>query len=156
VVVASVNQDARAEGLDDRLCNAFAPSITMRMARLGLSPRSTRSASSVPASATADSNRLVATRALRRLDGAVSVLLPSYLSALGFGATQIGIIVFGPLFGFALVTLWARTLLLKQITTVGAGFTGVSAARVLAERGASVAVLDAQAWAGARRRETAA
>ena len=61
-----------------------------------------------PASATADSNRLVATRALRGLaDGAVSVLLPSYLSALGLGATQIGIIVFGTLFGSALVTLWA-------------------------------------------------
>jgi MFS family permease len=35
------------------------------------------------------------------------VLLPSYLSALGLGATQIGIIVFGTLFGSALVTLWA-------------------------------------------------
>ena len=61
-----------------------------------------------PASATPDSNRLVATRALRGLaDGAVSVLLPSYLSALGLGATQIGVIVFGTLFGSALVTLWA-------------------------------------------------
>src|SRR6266478_95837 len=61
-----------------------------------------------PASATADSNRLVATRALRGLaDGAISVLLPSYLSALGLGATQIGIIVFGTLLGSALVTLWA-------------------------------------------------
>jgi MFS family permease len=61
-----------------------------------------------PASATADSSRLVATRALRGLaDGAISVLLPSYLSALGLGATQIGIIVFGTLFGSALVTLWA-------------------------------------------------
>ena len=35
------------------------------------------------------------------------MLLPSYLSALGLGATQIGIIVFGTLFGSALVTLWA-------------------------------------------------
>jgi len=35
------------------------------------------------------------------------VLLPSYLNALGLGATQIGIIVFGTLFGSALVTLWA-------------------------------------------------
>jgi MFS family permease len=59
-------------------------------------------------SATADGKRLVATRALRGLaDGAVSVLLPSYLSALGLGATQIGIIVFGTLLGSALVTLWA-------------------------------------------------
>jgi MFS family permease len=61
-----------------------------------------------PISATADSKRLLATRALRGLaDGAVSVLLPSYLSALGLGATQIGIIVFGTLLGSALVTLWA-------------------------------------------------
>ena len=35
------------------------------------------------------------------------MLLPSYLSALGLGATQIGVIVFGTLFGSALVTLWA-------------------------------------------------
>jgi MFS family permease len=61
-----------------------------------------------PVSANPDSKRLVATRALRGLaDGAVSVLLPSYLSALGFGATQIGIIVFGTLLGSALLTLWA-------------------------------------------------
>jgi MFS family permease len=61
-----------------------------------------------PVNATADGKRLVATRALRGLaDGAVSVLLPSYLSALGFGATQIGIIVFGTLLGSALLTLWA-------------------------------------------------
>ena len=60
------------------------------------------------ASATADSNRLLATRALRGLaDGAVSVLLPSYLSALGLSATQIGTIVFSTLFGSALLTLWA-------------------------------------------------
>jgi MFS family permease len=61
-----------------------------------------------PVRATAGSKRLLATRALRGLaDGAVSVLLPSYLSALGLGATQIGIIVFGTLLGSALVTLWA-------------------------------------------------
>src|SRR5260370_22166350 len=58
-----------------------------------------------PISATADGKRLVVTRALRGFaDGAVSVLLPSYLSALGLGATQIGIIVFGTLLGSALVT----------------------------------------------------
>src|SRR5713101_894935 len=61
-----------------------------------------------PVSATADGKRLVATRAMRGLaDGAVSVLLPSYLSALGLGAAQIGIIVFATLLGSALVTLWA-------------------------------------------------
>ena len=32
------------------------------------------------------------------------MLLPPYLSALGLGATQIGVILFGTLFGSALVT----------------------------------------------------
>jgi MFS family permease len=58
--------------------------------------------------ATADSRRLIGTRALRGFsDGLVSILLPSYLTALGLSATQIGIILFGTLFGSALVTLWA-------------------------------------------------
>jgi len=61
-----------------------------------------------PLSATADSRRLIATRALRGFaDGLVSILLPSYLTVLGLSATQIGIILFGTLFGSALVTLWA-------------------------------------------------
>ena len=55
----------------------------------------------------ADSKRLVATRALRGFaDGAVSILLPSYLTVLGLSATRIGIILLGTLFGSALVTLW--------------------------------------------------
>jgi MFS family permease len=59
-----------------------------------------------PGSATADSRRLITTRALRGFaDGLVSILLPSYLTALGLSATQIGIILFGTLFGSALVTL---------------------------------------------------
>jgi MFS family permease len=91
-----------------------------------------------PVNATADGKRLVVTRALRGLaDGAVSVLLPSYLSALGLGATQIGIIVFGTLLGSALVTLWAgfaahrvggRRLLLGAcglMLATGLGFTYV-------------------------------
>jgi MFS family permease len=65
------------------------------------------------------------------------VLLPSYLSTLGFGAAQIGIIVFGTLFGSALVTLWAglagqrigrRRLLLGAcglMMATGLGFTYV-------------------------------
>lgn len=62
----------------------------------------------IPVSATADGRRLIATRALRGFaDGLVSILLPSYLTALGFSATRIGIILFGTLFGSALVTLWA-------------------------------------------------
>src|SRR5437773_4404281 len=61
-----------------------------------------------PASATADSRRLIATRALRGFaDGLVSILLPSYLTALGLSASQIGIVLFATLFGSALVTLWA-------------------------------------------------
>jgi MFS family permease len=61
-----------------------------------------------PLSATSDSRRLIVTRALRGFaDGLVSILLPSYLTALGLSATQIGIILFGTLFGSALVTLWA-------------------------------------------------
>jgi len=62
----------------------------------------------IPASATADSRRLIATRALRGFaDGLVSILLPSYLTALDLSATQIGIILFGTLLGSALVTLCA-------------------------------------------------
>src|SRR5580693_5993996 len=44
----------------------------------------------IPDSATADSKRLVGTRALRGFaDGAVSILLPSYLTALGLSGIQI-------------------------------------------------------------------
>ncbi len=61
-----------------------------------------------PATATTDSRRLIVTRALRGIgDGIVSVLLPSYLSAMGFSPARIGVIVFATLFGSALVTLWA-------------------------------------------------
>jgi MFS family permease len=61
-----------------------------------------------PASATADSRRLIVTRALRGIgDGVVSVLLASYLTAIGLSPTQIGVIIFATLFGSALVTLWA-------------------------------------------------
>jgi MFS family permease len=62
----------------------------------------------IPASATADSRRLIATRAFRGFaDGLVSILLPSYLTALGLSAMQIGVILFGTLLGSALVTLCA-------------------------------------------------
>jgi MFS family permease len=60
------------------------------------------------AGSTADSRRLIATRALRGFaDGLVSILLPSYLTALGLRATQIGVILFGTLLGSALVSLCA-------------------------------------------------
>jgi MFS family permease len=82
--------------------------ILRRLAASASIPRPRGRSPWFPASATVDSSRLLATRALRGLaDGAISVLLPSYLSALGLGATQTGIIVFGTLFGSALVTLWA-------------------------------------------------
>lgn len=61
----------------------------------------------IPKSATADSRRILVTRALRGFgDGLVSVLLPSYLLALGFSAAQVGAIVFGTLLGSAALTLW--------------------------------------------------
>jgi len=61
-----------------------------------------------PPSATTDSKRLITTRGLRGIgDGATSVLLASYLSAIGLSPAQIGVVVFATLFGSALVTLWA-------------------------------------------------
>lgn len=60
-----------------------------------------------PRSTTIDGKRLLVTRALRGLaDGAVSVLLPSYLTAIGFSALRIAAIVFGTLIGSASLTLW--------------------------------------------------
>ncbi|MEA2680369.1 MAG: hypothetical protein QOK03_2091 [Candidatus Binataceae bacterium] len=60
-----------------------------------------------PRSTSADGKRLLATRALRGLaDGAVSVLLPSYLTAIGFSSMRVGAIVFGTLLGSAALTLW--------------------------------------------------
>ncbi|MGH7863739.1 MAG: MFS transporter [Candidatus Binataceae bacterium] len=59
-----------------------------------------------PRSATTDGKRLLATRAMRGFaDGAVSVLLPSYLLTLNFSAGQVGAIVFGTLLGSAALTL---------------------------------------------------
>ncbi|HXN55458.1 MAG TPA: MFS transporter [Myxococcales bacterium] len=59
-----------------------------------------------PASATRDARILIATRALRGFaDGAVSVLLAGYLSALGFSPFQVGAIVTGTLLGSAALTL---------------------------------------------------
>src|ERR1700678_4780584 len=47
------------------------------------------------------------TRALRGLaDCAVSVLLPGYLTAIGFSPLRVGAIVFGTLLGSAALTLW--------------------------------------------------
>src|SRR6202140_3536311 len=60
-----------------------------------------------PQSATRDGKLLLATRALRGLaDGAVSVILPSYLTIIGFSPLRVGAIVFGTLLGSAALTLW--------------------------------------------------
>jgi predicted MFS family arabinose efflux permease len=91
----------------------------------------------IPASTSNDGLRLLATRGLRGFaDGAVSVLLPSYLSALGFTPVQIGAIVFGTLIGSAALTLWiglvriARRYLLLAASVLmiatGVGFSCVS------------------------------
>src|SRR5271168_1806989 len=59
-----------------------------------------------PQSATADARLLLTTRALRGLaDGAVSVLLPGYLTAIGFSPLRVGAIVFGTLLGSAALML---------------------------------------------------
>jgi MFS family permease len=60
----------------------------------------------LPASATADTRRLITTRALRGFaDGLVSVLLAKHLSVLQFTPVQIGAIVTGTLLGSAALTL---------------------------------------------------
>ncbi len=57
-------------------------------------------------SASADAGWLVITRALRALgDGAVSILLVSYLQGIGFSAFEVGAIVTGTLLGSAALTL---------------------------------------------------
>src|SRR5258708_6317916 len=59
-----------------------------------------------PQSATRDARVLLTTRALRGLAaGAVSVLLPGYLTAIGFSPLRVGAIVFGTLLGSAALTL---------------------------------------------------
>jgi len=60
----------------------------------------------LPESASADAGWLVLTRALRALgDGAVSILLVSYLQLLGRNAFEVGAIVTGTLLGSAALTL---------------------------------------------------
>ncbi|MDI3341734.1 MAG: MFS transporter [Sphaerobacter sp.] len=60
----------------------------------------------LPATATADAVRLVAARGVRAFaDGVVSVLLPLYLSALGFSELQVGALSTATLVGSAVLTL---------------------------------------------------
>jgi MFS family permease len=88
----------------------------------------------------ADARRLVLARSLRGfVDGAVSVLLASYLTALGFSATRIGALATGTLLGSAALTLLVglgaghlerRTLLLAAtglMFATGVGFASFTA-----------------------------
>jgi len=92
----------------------------------------------LPSTATTDATRLLAARTARAFaDGLVSVLLPAYLSTLGYTAVQIGGIVTATLLGSAVFTLgigllahrWpARALLLGACALMlgtGLGFAEV-------------------------------
>src|SRR6266852_3026822 len=60
----------------------------------------------LPDTATADARRLLATRAARGFaDGIASVLLPSFLTRLGFSPLEVGAIVAATLLGSAALTL---------------------------------------------------
>jgi MFS family permease len=100
-----------------------------------MTPGAVRAIRFLPASATPDAARLVAARATRAFaDGLVSVLLPAYLTALGYTAVQVGGIVTATLLGSAGFTLaigllahrWpARVLLLAACALMlgtGVGF----------------------------------
>jgi len=55
-----------------------------------------------------DIRRAIAARGLRAIgDGFVSIILPAYLLALGYGAVEIGVLMTATLFGSALFTLFA-------------------------------------------------
>jgi MFS family permease len=94
----------------------------------------------LPRSATADGRLLILTRALRGFaDGVVSVLLASYLTAIGYSPFRVGAIVTGTLLGSAALTLtvglWGghfsrRRILLGSsalMLATGIGFAGVTA-----------------------------
>jgi predicted MFS family arabinose efflux permease len=94
----------------------------------------------LPATATPDAGRLLLARALRGFaDGAVSVLLASYLSDIGFSPVQVSAIITGTLLGSAALTLAVglaghrlrrRRVLLAAcllMALTGLGFAGVTA-----------------------------
>jgi MFS family permease len=94
----------------------------------------------LPESATADAQRMLLARMLRGFaDGCVSVLLVSYLAALGFSPLRIGAIVTSTLLGSAALTLvvglyghrWRRRQVLLGASLLmfatGLGFLGVTA-----------------------------
>jgi MFS family permease len=93
----------------------------------------------LPRSATLTAKLILITRGMRSVaDGCVSVLLPAYLLALGFGAIQVGVLTTATLLGSALLTLavgfygsraGVRTLLLTTsllMLATGIGFAAVS------------------------------
>lgn len=93
----------------------------------------------MPAGATADARLLLIARSLRGFaDGAVSVLLASYLSTIGFSPFEIGAIVTGTLLGSAALTLvaglWGHRLSRRRVLlgasllmlATGLGFFGVT------------------------------
>ena len=60
----------------------------------------------LPQGATVDARRLIVARGLRGfVDGAVSILLVSYLTDLGFSPGQIGVLITGTLLGSAVLIL---------------------------------------------------
>jgi len=68
--------------------------------------RSTHSIFSLPAGTQPDARLVLWTRALRAFgDGYVSLLLPFYLTLLGFSALEVGLIVTGTLLGSGVMTL---------------------------------------------------
>src|SRR5262245_11685987 len=94
----------------------------------------------MPSSATRDARLLVATRMLRGFaDGAVTVVLASYLTALGLTPGRVGAIVTGTMLGSAALTLmvglWGggfsrRRLLVGSsalMLATGLGFAGATA-----------------------------
>jgi MFS family permease len=93
----------------------------------------------LPATSTTDARLLLTARTLRGFaDGFVSVLLASYLSAIGFSAFEIGIIVTATLLGSALLTLavglvghdWQHRRILLAASFLmfltGIGFAGIN------------------------------
>jgi predicted MFS family arabinose efflux permease len=94
----------------------------------------------LPRTATRDGKLLILTRGLRGFaDGVVSVLLASYLTALGYSPFRVGAIVTGTLVGSAAVTLavglWGGHFSRRRVLTgasalmlvTGIGFAGVTA-----------------------------
>jgi MFS family permease len=62
----------------------------------------------LPSIANPDIRRAIAARGLRAIgDGFVSIILPAYLLALGYGAIEIGVLMTATLLGSALFTLFA-------------------------------------------------